>query len=130
MSIAFETSAVISASPEAIYAAWLSSDGHAAMTGSPASFDGAGVGARFSAWGGFISGRITSVGPGHRFEVDWRTARFDERDADSHVVIELRAEGAATRIAIAHTGLPEHGMAYLEGWETHYFGPMRSHWGG
>lgn len=36
MPVEFEVSQVFPATPEAIYQAWLSSDGHTAMTGSPA----------------------------------------------------------------------------------------------
>lgn len=49
MTIEFTVSAVISASPEAIYDAWLNSDGHTKMTGSPAHAT-ANVGDSFDAW--------------------------------------------------------------------------------
>jgi len=55
MSIEFEVSDVIPASPDVIYAAWLSSDEHSEMTGSPAKVS-ADVGDDFEAWDGYIQG--------------------------------------------------------------------------
>ena len=45
----FTLSEIILAKPVEIYEAWLSSDGHTAMTGNPAKVDG-NVGGEFSAW--------------------------------------------------------------------------------
>jgi len=45
----FTISEVILAKPAEIYEAWLSSEGHSAITGSPAKVDG-NVGGEFSAW--------------------------------------------------------------------------------
>lgn len=56
MTIEFSVSAVITASPEEIYDAWLDSNGHTKMTGSPAHAT-AKVGESFNAWDGYISGR-------------------------------------------------------------------------
>ncbi len=40
MSLAFTVSAIIPAFPQDVYNAWLDSDGHTQMTGSPASYFG------------------------------------------------------------------------------------------
>jgi hypothetical protein len=45
----FTLSDTIRAKPAEVYKAWLSSEGHTAMTGSPAEVDGK-VGGEFSAW--------------------------------------------------------------------------------
>ena len=51
MAYEFTVSDVLPATPAAVYDAWMSSEGHAAMTGAPAAIDPH-VGARFSAWDG------------------------------------------------------------------------------
>ena len=45
----FAVSDIIPAGPSEIYEAWLRSEGHTAMTGSPAQVDGT-IGGKFSAW--------------------------------------------------------------------------------
>lgn len=47
----FTISEVIPAKATEIYAAWLNSEGHAAMTGSRAQVDGS-AGGKFTAWNG------------------------------------------------------------------------------
>lgn len=61
----FTVSEIIPASPEAIYDAWLDSKAHGAMTGSKAKAS-AKVGAKFSAWDGYIEGTNLELVPGER----------------------------------------------------------------
>ncbi|MBI4202481.1 MAG: SRPBCC domain-containing protein, partial [Chloroflexi bacterium] len=58
-------SAVIPATPERIYQAWLDSREHAAFTGGAATVE-AKVGGRFTAWDGYIQGTIQALEPGRR----------------------------------------------------------------
>ena len=51
----FTLSEVFKTTASEIYNAWLSSEGHSAITGSPAKVDGT-VGGKFSAWDGYIFG--------------------------------------------------------------------------
>ncbi|MDP1779187.1 MAG: hypothetical protein Q8K73_02835, partial [Anaerolineales bacterium] len=50
----------INAKPETIYKAWLSTDGHSAITGSPAKVDGV-INGDFTAWGGYIWGMFLEL---------------------------------------------------------------------
>src|SRR5208337_1777476 len=63
-------SAVLPAEPKAVYDAWMSSKGHAAMTGSPAKIT-ARVGGAFSAWDGYISGKNLELEQGARILQSW-----------------------------------------------------------
>ena len=56
----FKLSAVIPATPTEIYKAWLSTKGHAAMTGSPAKVNGK-IGGKFTAWDGYIFGKTLAL---------------------------------------------------------------------
>ena len=71
MTLEFTVSAIIPASPETIYEAWLDSDGHTKMTGSPAHAT-ANVGGAFDAWDGYISGKNLELKPGERIVQSWR----------------------------------------------------------
>jgi hypothetical protein len=63
MSYQFTLREVIPATPQAIYDAWLDSDGHTGMTGGKAEAS-ANPGAGFIAWDGYISGRNLDLAPG------------------------------------------------------------------
>ena len=123
MSLQFTTSARIPAQPAAIYAAWLDSKGHAAMTGADAMCS-AEVEGTFEAWGGYIEGRNLELQENERIVQAWRTSQFSDSEPDSRVEITLKADGDATEVTITHTELPEDGMHYLQGWIDFYFAPM------
>jgi uncharacterized protein YndB with AHSA1/START domain len=59
MSYSFTLTDIIPAPPAAVYDAWLNSRQHSAMTGSKAS-QSPRIGAAVSAWGGYITGAISS----------------------------------------------------------------------
>jgi activator of HSP90 ATPase len=118
-------SAVIDASPAAIYEALLDGDKHTSMTGAGATSTPR-VGTRFTAWDGYITGQHLELQPGRRIVQDWRTTQFPATATDSRLIVLLDAEGAGTRVTFVHTEIPEgQGASYESGWEKHYFAPMR-----
>ncbi len=123
----FELSITLPASPRQIYEAWLSSKGHAAMTGSPAKIAGR-VDGEFSAWDGYISGRTLELEPGRRIVQAWRTTEFPEAAADSRVEILLEAVEGGTRLVLIHSDMPPDQVeSYKQGWEDFYFKPMKAY---
>jgi activator of HSP90 ATPase len=130
MSNGFELSIVLPARPQEIYSAWLSSDGHSALTGSPARVDG-NVGGEFSAWDGYISGVTLELDEPHRILQAWRTTEFPEGAPDSRVEIFLEAVDGVTNLTLTHTDMPADQVdSYRQGWEDFYFKPMREYFGG
>ncbi|MGE5374340.1 MAG: SRPBCC domain-containing protein [Bacteroidota bacterium] len=123
----FRLSETVPASPAEIYAAWLSSEGHTAMTGSPAQVDGK-VGGIFSAWDGYISGSTLDLDLDRRIVQSWRTAEFPEQAPDSRLEVLLEEAEGGTTVTLIHSALPP-GQAdsYRLGWEDFYFKPMRAH---
>ncbi len=126
MSVSFEVSTLLSASPSEIYNAWLSSEGHTAMTGSPAMASSR-VGETFEAWDGYITGENLVLEPGRRIVQSWRTTEFTSVEQDSLLEILLVPSFEQTRLVLHHSKLPEHGTQYEQGWEDAYFAPMRSY---
>jgi len=126
MAIEFVVAALIPASPEEIYKAWLSSEGHSRMTGSPASVS-AEVGGEFEAWDGYIYGRNLELEDGKRIVQAWRTTEFKEDERDSRIEITLEPVGDETKVTLKHTGLPPHGGQYEQGWVESYFEPMKEY---
>ena len=127
----FEVSAVLPATPESVYEAWLDGAQHAAFTGAAATGE-ATVGVRFTAWDGYIEGSNVELQPYARIVQRWRTAEFPAGAPDSTLVVVLEMEGtASTRITLRHTDIPAgQGESYRQGWLDHYFEPMRRHFSG
>ncbi|OGO25730.1 MAG: hypothetical protein A2136_05040 [Chloroflexi bacterium RBG_16_54_11] len=123
MPIEFEISTIIPATPEEIYRAWLSSEGHSAMTGASAEITDQ-VGAEFEAWDGYITGRNLELEPGKRLVQAWRTSEFGEDEPDSRLEGALEPVGDKTKLTLRHTGLSPGGEQYKQGWVESYFKPM------
>lgn len=126
MAIEFVVSAIIPATPQEIYTAWLSSEGHSGMTGSPASITSK-VGDEFDAWDGYIHGKNLELEPGKRIIKSWRTSEFNKDEPDSTIEITLEPVGNQTKLTLRHTGLPPHGGQYEQGWVESYFEPMQEY---
>ncbi|HET7144359.1 MAG TPA: SRPBCC domain-containing protein [Anaerolineales bacterium] len=119
----------INAKAKAIYEAWLSTDGHSAITGSPAKVDGT-VNGDFSAWDGYIWGMFLELEPNRRILQAWRTGEFPAEAEDSIVEILLNEEHGKTKLTLNHSNVPE-GQAegYKTGWKDFYFKPMKDYFG-
>ena len=125
----FTITANLSTTPKAVYDAWLSTDGHTGMTGSPAKVDGK-VGGDFTAWDGYISGTFLELEKDHKIVQSWRTSEFPEEAEDSRVEVILEASGKGTKIMLIHSDIPEgQEEEYKQGWEDFYFKPMKVYFG-
>ena len=129
MPYGFELSALLPASPGAIYETWMSSDGHTAMTGAEASVD-ARVGGAYDAWDGYITGRTLALEAGRRIVQTWRTSEFTDADGDSQIDVLLEPAEGGTKLTLRHTNVPDGQLGYEQGgWEESYFEPMRAYFG-
>lgn len=118
---------IIPATPQQIYAAWLDSLAHSAMTGGKASMSDE-IGAAISAWDGYITGRNLHLVQGKRIVQSWRTSRFTDAHADSIVTITLRAAASGTVLMLEHSNVPDDQRNYEDGgWEENYFAPMKDY---
>lgn len=125
----FALSIQLPAGPEEIYNAWLSSEGHSSLTGSPSRMDGK-VGGKFSAWDGYIFGEILELEPPRRILQSWRTTEFPEDALDSQVELILEPVKDGTKLVLRHWDMPPDQVeSYRQGWEDFYFKPMRAHFG-
>jgi activator of HSP90 ATPase len=125
----FTMSAVIPATVSEIYTAWMSSEGHAAMTGSPANVDG-NVGGTFTAWDGYIFGSTLELEPQQRIVQGWRTSEFPDDAPDSHLEIVFEEVAKGTKVTLTHSDMPEDQVnSYRQGWEDFYFKPMKEYFG-
>jgi activator of HSP90 ATPase len=123
----FTLTVMINAKAEKIYEAYLSSEGHTAITGSPARVDGS-VDGDFSAWDGYIQGMFLELEKNKKIVQAWRTSEFPSEAEDSIVEILLEESHGKTKLTLKHSNIPE-GQAedYKTGWEDFYFKPMREY---
>ena len=125
----FTLSEVFNAKPSEIYKAWLSSDGHSAITGSRAKVNGK-IGGEFSAWDGYIFGSTLELTRDQRIVQAWRTSEFPDDAPDSHLEVSLEEVAGGTKVTLTHSDMPEDQVdSYREGWEDFYFKPMREYFG-
>ena len=129
MAIEFTVSDVIPASPQAIYDAWLSSEGHTSITGGHPAEASPEVGAAYTAWDGYITGTNLKLEPGKRIVQSWRSTDFNDGDPDSQIELLLEAVPGGTKVTLYHTNVPDGQPDYNEGWRSHYFEPMKKHFG-
>ncbi len=125
MTYAYELQCVLPASPGEVYDAWLSSEAHSEMTGGEAEMSDQ-VGAKFSAWDGYISGVNVELVPAKRIVQTWRTTQFGASDPDSTIEVTLAPDPAGCHLTLRHSGVPDGQTSYeLGGWQNHYFEPMQ-----
>ncbi len=123
----FTLSTLLPAAPEAIFRAWLPTEGHSAMTGSPAKVEPR-VGGTFTAWDGYITGKTLELKPYTRIVQVWRTTEFPEGSPDSRIELVLEEAPGGTKLTLKHSNIPDgQAEAYEGGWEESYFQPMRDY---
>jgi len=123
----FTLTAVIPATPQEIYDAWLDSRAHSEMTGGKAVISDE-IDAEFSAWDDYITGRNLELVPGERIVQSWRTAEFTDAHDDSTITVTLEAVDGGTLVTLEHTNVPDDHTSYERGgWHEHYFEPMKAH---
>ena len=107
-----------------LYAAFLDSKIHGAMTGGKAEIDPK-VGGHFTAWDGYIEGTILELVSGKRIVQAWRTSEFPPASKDSRLEMRFGGRGEKTTLTLIHTQIPKGQMEmYEQGWQDHYFTPM------
>ncbi len=114
--------------PDELWEMWLDGEAHAAMTGAGAE-GSAEVGAKFTAWDGYIEGTNLELESPTRIVQAWRTSQFADDDPDSRLELTfLEAEDGGTLLKLHHSNIPAgQGEDYLQGWNDHYFEPMQAY---
>jgi activator of HSP90 ATPase len=127
MSESLHIIAVLSASPERLYNAWLDSGEHSHFTGGKAEID-ARPGGAFTAWDGYIQGVTLELEPFKRIVQSWRTTDFPDDCPDSRLEVVFRQVKNGTEMQLIHTGLPDgQAKSYEDGWCDYYLTPMQAY---
>jgi uncharacterized protein YndB with AHSA1/START domain len=120
-------SELIPAPPERIYAAWLSSDEHTAITGDKAVVEPF-VGGKHSTFDGYAVGQTVELQPGRRIVQTWRAEDFPLGSPDSRVEVTLEETVGGTMVTIFHTEIPSgQGASYRDAWVQYYLEPLKGY---
>jgi activator of HSP90 ATPase len=85
------------------------------------------VGAAFSLFGGYISGRNVELVPGRRIVQAWRTTGW-QTGFYSIVQMEFSPKDHGTQLIFEHRGFPDsQGEHLATGWYLHYWEPLKAH---
>jgi len=130
MTNALKLSVELAVTPETLYGAWLSSAGHAKLTGGAQASVEPKVGGAHTAWDGYITGKNLVLEAPRRIVQSWRTTEFPAGAAESRVELRFDAVAGGTRLTLDHSAIPEgQSEMYAEGWVNFYFVPMRTLFG-
>ena len=121
-------SVVLTASPRALYAMYLSPKAHGAITGGKIEI-GARPGAKFKAFGGALTGKMLCTVPGRLIVQAWRSKVFHKRDHDSTLILRFLPAGRNRGcIDLVHVNVPSHDYRGVnQGWKNYYWKPWRKY---
>jgi len=122
-----QTQFIPNAKPKQVYQAFLSARIHTAFTGSKAT-GASRVGAKFTAWDGYITGRNLELKSGKKIVQEWRTTEFPSEYPDSKLELTFKSKRGGTEIVMIHSKVPaSQTSSYREGWITSYWNPLREY---
>ena len=122
---AIRQTVTFNASPRAVYEALMDSRKHAAFTGSPARISRR-PGARFTAYGPYLSGVNLELVPGRKIVQLWRSSNWPKFHY-STVTYDLKKVRGGTRLTFTQVGVPDNDYKDKKsGWITHYWQPMKA----
>jgi uncharacterized protein YndB with AHSA1/START domain len=117
------------ATPSAVYTALMDPKQHAAFTGDKAVIS-AKVGAAFSVFGGYASGKNLELVPGKRIVQTWRADDWPT-GKESKVTFGLAPVKGGTKLTFVQTGVPAQFVADIkQGWIDYYWEPMKTYLAG
>jgi uncharacterized protein YndB with AHSA1/START domain/GNAT superfamily N-acetyltransferase len=121
-----EQERVFPATPAELFRAFADPKLHTAFTGSVAT-GRVRVGARFSAWDGYITGRTLEVEPGCRLVQEWRTTEWPAGAPPSRLELSFLEHPRGGRVVLRQTDVPRtQARSYADGWSEYYWKPLRA----
>ncbi len=118
---------LIPALPGEVYEAFLDPKKHSEFTGSKASGKAI-IGAKFTAWDGYISGTTLELEKGKRIVQEWVTTEWPEGYPASRVEFTFKESDGKTELTMIQSNVPEAQKEDLEqGWIDFYWEPMKDY---
>jgi len=118
---------LLPARPEEVYEALLGPQEHSEFTGSKATGK-VRVGAKFTAWDGYISGKHLELEKGKRIVQEWVTTEWPEGFPPSTLEFTLNEINGKTELTMVHSNVPTDQKQELEkGWIDFYWKPLKNY---
>jgi activator of HSP90 ATPase len=123
----FEQVEIIPATPGEVFEALVDAEKHTAFTGAEATGEGV-EGAVFTAWDGYIQGRIVKLEEGRLIVEEWSTSEWPKGQEPSQVSFHLEPCAEGTRLTLVHSRVPvSQAGSYQKGWVDYYWTPLKEH---
>ncbi len=117
----------MSASPAQVYDAFIDPKKHGEFTGSPATCTKK-VGGRFTAWDGYISGKILALTKDKKIVQEWKTTEWPDGYPPSILELTFKPKGGKTELSMVHSKVPaEQVDKYTDGWPESYWDPLKEY---
>ena len=116
--------------PNTLYELYMDSKKHSIATGAPAKISTK-VGGKFSAHGGYISGKNLQLVMDKQIIQSWRAISWDIKDFDSIFIINLFPKGNDVLLEMVHANIPDKfADGIKKGWSEHYWKPWKKYLSG
>jgi len=100
---------------------------HAAFTGGAATGT-ARVGAAFTAWDGYITGKHLGLDKGKRIVQEWSTSEWPEGAPPSRLEFTFEPRKGGCQVKMLHSAVPaEQADRYKQGWADFYWTPLANY---
>lgn len=110
-----------------VYDALLDAERHTDFTGSRATTSPT-VGAVFTAWDGYITGKNLDLVKGKKIVQEWVTTEWPEGYPVSILELTLTAKKGGTELRMLHSKVPAEQVAeYTSGWPESYWEPLKKY---
>lgn len=118
---------IIPAEPEEVYNALMDAKLHSAFTGAKAT-GAAKVGAEFTAWDGYITGKTLELEKGKRIVQEWITSEWPEGYGPSRLEFTFCKVKGGTELTMVHSEIPaDQADEYKQGWIDNYWDLMKAY---
>jgi len=119
--------ALVPATPDEVYNAFIEAKKHSAFTGSKATCDPK-IGGEFTTWDGYISGRNLELVKGKRIVQEWLTTDWPDKFPPSRLELTFKEAKGGTEISMIHSNVPaEQADDLAEGWNEFYWKPLKEY---
>jgi len=113
-----------------IYDLYMNPKKHTEATGAPARIS-AKVGAKFSAYDGYITGKNLHLVKEKLIVQSWRGSDWNRNEVDSTFAIHLEQKGKDVTLFMTHANVPDkEAPGITKGWRDFYWEPWKRHLAG
>jgi activator of HSP90 ATPase len=118
---------IIPADPEKVYDAFMDSKIHSEFTRSKATGKPV-VGAKFTAWDGYIFGKNLELAKTKKIVQEWQTTDWPKGYGPSRFELTFKKVKDGTEITMIHSDIPQEQKEELaEGWNEFYWTPLKEY---